>query len=65
MATLNPSLPPAAVPVSARWAIGLGLAVTVGLGAALLTTLDLGGQVVLWENAHWTVFYGLGFARPR
>jgi diguanylate cyclase (GGDEF)-like protein/PAS domain S-box-containing protein len=62
MATLNPSLPPAAVPVSARWAIGLGLAVTVGLGAALLTALDLDGQVVLWENAHWTVFYGLGFA---
>jgi diguanylate cyclase (GGDEF)-like protein/PAS domain S-box-containing protein len=62
MATLNPSLPPAAVPVSARWALGIGAAVAVGLGAALLTALDLGGQVVLWENTHWTVFYGLGFA---
>ena len=62
MATLNPSLPPAAGPVSARWALGIGMAVVVGLGAALLTALDLGGQVVLWENVHWTVFYGLGFA---
>jgi diguanylate cyclase (GGDEF)-like protein/PAS domain S-box-containing protein len=62
MATLNPSRPPAAVPVSARWAIGLGLAVVLGAGAAVLTAVDLGGQVVLWENAHWTVFYGLGFA---
>jgi diguanylate cyclase (GGDEF)-like protein/PAS domain S-box-containing protein len=62
MATLNPSVPPAAVPVSTRWALGIGVAVAIGLGAALLTALDLGGQVVLWENAHWTVFYGLGFA---
>jgi diguanylate cyclase (GGDEF)-like protein/PAS domain S-box-containing protein len=62
MATLNPSIPPAAVPVSARWAIGVGLAVVLGIGAAVLTAVDLGGQVVLWENAHWTVFYGLGFA---
>jgi diguanylate cyclase (GGDEF)-like protein/PAS domain S-box-containing protein len=61
MATLNPTGPPAAVAVSVRWAVGLGLAVAVGLVAALLTALDLGGQVVLWENAHWTVFYGLGF----
>ena len=62
MATLNPSHPPAAVSVSARWALGVGVAVFVGLVAAVLTALDLGGQVVLWENAHWTVFYGLGFA---
>ena len=62
MAALNPSLPPAAAPVSARWALGIGVAVVVGLGAAVLTALDVGGQVVLWENAHWTVFYSLGFA---
>ena len=62
MATLNPSLPPAAVPRMTRWTIGIGVAVALGLGAALLTAIDLGGQVVLWENAHWTVFYGLGFA---
>ena len=62
MATFNPSVPPAAVSASARWATLVVLAVVLGLGAAILTAVDLGGQVVLWENAHWTVFYGLGFA---
>jgi diguanylate cyclase (GGDEF)-like protein/PAS domain S-box-containing protein len=62
MATLNPSLPPTAVRVSARWAIGLGVAAVLGVGAAVFTAIDLGGQVVLWENAHWTVFYAMGFA---
>jgi diguanylate cyclase (GGDEF)-like protein/PAS domain S-box-containing protein len=62
MATLNPSVPPVAAPISARWAIGLGLALVLALGAAILTALDEGGQVVLWENAHWTLFYGVGLA---
>jgi diguanylate cyclase (GGDEF)-like protein/PAS domain S-box-containing protein len=62
MATLNPSIPPAAAPVTARWALGIGSAVALGIGAIVLTAVDLGGQAVLWENAHWTVFYGVGFA---
>ncbi len=62
MATLNPSVPPAAVPVTARWTLGIGFAVALGIGAIVLTAIDLGGQAMLWENAHWTVFYGVGFA---
>ncbi len=62
MATLNPSAPPAAVPRSTRWAFGIVVAVALGLGAALLTVVDLNGQAVLWENVHWTAFYAVGFA---
>ena len=62
MATLNSSAPPAAVPVTARWTLAIGLAVGLGIGAIILTAVDLGGQAVLWENAHWTLFYGVGFA---
>ena len=62
MATLNPSAPPAAVPATGRWTLGIGLAVALGIGAVILTALDLGGQAALWENVHWTLFYGVGFA---
>ena len=62
MATLNPPLPPTPVPVSARWALGIGLTLALGLVAVALTAVDQGGQAVLWENAHWTLFYAVGFA---
>lgn len=61
MATLYPTGPPAGRPVPGRWALAMGLFAAVGLAAALLTAIDLGGRAALWENAHWTVFYGLGF----
>jgi diguanylate cyclase (GGDEF)-like protein/PAS domain S-box-containing protein len=62
MATLHLPVSPAAVPVTGRWKLGIGLAVGLGIGAVILTAVDLGGQAALWENAHWTLFYGVGFA---
>jgi hypothetical protein len=62
MATLNPSLPPSVAPVSPRWTLGIGVAVALGIVLVVLTIFDVRGQAVLWENAHWTVFYAVGFA---
>ncbi len=47
--------PPDLVPEAIVLRVGLAI---VGL-FMLLTALDLGGQVVLWENAHWTTAGGL------
>ena len=61
MATLSPPLSPAGVPVSFRWAVAIGSAIALGIGFAALTAADVGGQAMLWENAHWTVFYAMAF----
>ena len=51
-------MPPAGV--STRVVLTVGLPV-VGL-FMLLTALDAGGQIVVWENAHWTAAGLLAFA---
>jgi diguanylate cyclase (GGDEF)-like protein/PAS domain S-box-containing protein len=61
MATLSPPLSPAGVPVPFRWAVAIGSAIALGIGLVVLTAADFGGQAVLWENAHWTVFYTVAF----
>jgi diguanylate cyclase (GGDEF)-like protein len=48
--------------VSPRLVVWIGLPL-VGL-FMLLTALDTGGEVVLWENAHWTAAGLLAFAYP-
>jgi len=62
MATLSPPLSPAGDPVRFRWAVAIAAAIALGLGLAILTAADFDGQAMLWENAHWTVFYAVAFA---
>ena len=62
MATLNRPYLPTRLSVAGRPALGIALAMTLGVVAAVLTAVDIGGQAVLWENLHWTIFSGVGLA---
>ena len=60
MITLRSTPLPEPTPGLRRWMVAVGSVLALAFAFAVQTAIDDAGPVVLWENAHWTLFALVG-----